>query len=191
MTHVHMPVSPDGDRSKRKYLEIPTDLPILFLAGPIRNAPRWHTDVIRIALKRSWNGFITSPAHQIESDLFDLVESDKPEYQVFARQRAWEQHYMYGAAKNGCIMFWLCKETAVKQFPNKVYAHITMLELGKWIERKKLVPQTRLVIGTDGEFPELSTIEFEIKTELRGFVIHGSLEETVDVALKTTIKQKE
>lgn len=191
MIRVHMPVSPDGDRSKRKCLKIPTNLPILFLAGPIRNAPQWHTDAVRIALKRGWEGFITSPAHQIETDLLDVVESDKLEYDVFPRQRAWEQHYMYNAARNGCIMFWLCKEAAIRQFPNKVYAHITMLELGKWIERKKLLPETRLVIGTDGEFPELSTIEFEIGTELPEFVIHRSLEETVDAALKTILKPKE
>jgi hypothetical protein len=190
MIVVHQPVSPEGDQSKRKCLKIPTALPILFLAGPIRNAPPWHSQAIRIALKQNWQGFIASPAHQIDADLLGLIESDKPEYGTFPRQRAWEQYYMYSAAENGCIMFWLCKEAAVKQFTNKVYAHITMLELGKWIERKKLLPKTRLVIGTDGEFPELSTIEFEIGIELPGFIIHRSLEETVEAGIKTSLNTK-
>ena len=190
-TRVHLPVFPDGDQSKRRYLKIPMSLPILFLAGPIRNAPQWHTDAIRIALKQDWEGLIVAPAHQIDTDLLDLVEPDSPKYDVFSRQRAWEQYYMYKAVESGCIMFWLCKEAAVRHFPGKVYAHITMLELGKWIERRKFLPQTQLVIGTDGEFPELSTIEFEIGTELPGFVIHRSLQETVDAALKTTLNAKE
>lgn len=185
MLHIHMPVSPDGNLKKRRNVHIPTSLPILFLAGPIRNAPPWHSEAVRIVDAQKWSGFIASPAHKLEADLLDLIEPDKDEYNVFPRQRAWEQHYMYKAARSGCIMFWLCKEVAVKQFPNKVYAHITMLELGKWIERKKIYPQTKLTIGTDGEFPELSTIEFEIKTELPGFVIHRSLRATVEAAIKT------
>jgi hypothetical protein len=87
-------------------------------------------------------------------------------------------------------MFWLCKQSPIKEFPHKIYAHMTMFELGKWIERKKLLPQTRLVVGVDGEFPELSTIEFEISTELPGLTIHRSLEETVDAAIKTSSNQK-
>lgn len=184
MLHIHMPVSPDGDLGKRRFVNIPTSLPILFLAGPIRNAPQWHSDSIRIANDLDWSGFIASPARNLEADLLDLIEPDNGEYNVFPKQRAWEQHYMYQAAERGCIMFWLCKELSIKQFPDKVYAHITMLELGKWIERRKLLHQTRLAIGTDGEFPELSTIEFEIKTELPGFVIQRSLRETVEAAFK-------
>lgn len=148
---------------------------------------KWWLTPFPHVLKQGWQGFIASPAHEIAPDLLTLVLGDDMAYDVFLRQRAWEQYYMYSAAENGCILFWLSEEEATKRFPNKVYAQITMLELGKWIERKKLIPQTRLVIGADERFPQLGTVEFEVSVELPGFKIHRSLEETVRAALRTTL----
>ena len=188
---LHLPIlfSLPGIGPAGRKVKIPSDLPILFAAGPIRNAPEWHSEAIRIVRQRNQPIFLACPAHQIAKELLDLVETDRPEYEVFPRQRAWEQYYMYLAAQHGCIFFWLCIEAPVREFPDKVYAHITMLELGKWIERKKVFPETRLVIGTDGKFPEWSTIEYEIKTELPGLPIHYSLKETVDAALTIAMKE--
>jgi hypothetical protein len=185
-TRVHLPLLfslPEYAGEGRK-VEIPTDLPILFLAGPIRNAPAWHSVAIRHAMQQDHALFIACPAREVSQDLRGFVEEDKPEYASFHRQRAWEQHYMYGAAETGCILFWLCRESPIRLFPEKVYAHITMLELGKWLERKKLQPETRLVIGTDGGFPEWPTIRYEIESELPRLPIYYSLEETVDAAIK-------
>ena len=67
---------------------------------------------------------------------------------------------------------------------DKVYAHMTMFELGKWVERARLIPGTKIFIGTDGNFPEFHTLEIEIKTELGDdFPIYRTLESTVDAAL--------
>lgn len=179
-TRVHQPGSPIAGR--RKNLNIPISLPFIFLAGPIRNAPDWHNAAIRAAVAQDWEGFIVSPSRSIALGLIGLIEPDDPRYGTFSRQRAWEQYYMYSAANAGCVMFWLCGEHLPKKSLEKVYAHITMMELGKWIERKKLIPETRLVIGTDGNFPEWSTIEFELDMELPGFHVCRSLEETVRAA---------
>ena len=185
-THVHLPSlsSPSLISGRRKNINIPTNLPIIFSAGPIRNAPPWHSLAIRYILEKDPEVFFACPAWKIDSDLVRFIEKDKSVYELFLRQRAWEQHYMYRAAESGCIFFWLCGEAPEKEFEGKVYSHITMMELGKWIERKKLLPQTRLVIGTDGRFPEWSTIDFEIGTELPTFRICSSLKETVEAALR-------
>lgn len=171
-------IGPEGRKVK-----IPTYLPIVFSAGPIGNAPPWHDEALRIALARNEKVFFVSPVRSVAEDLVQYVEKDAQGYGTFHRQRALEQYYMYLAALSGCIFFWLCKEQLPKKNPDKVYGHMSTFELGKWIERKKLHPATRLVIGTDGDFPEWSTLEFEIKTELPGLPIYGTLAQTVHAAL--------
>lgn len=184
-TKIHIPVhhSLPGSGEKGRKVKIPTDLPILFLAGPIRNGPRWHNDAIRLILDKDAPVFVASPARRVSDDIFVHVEKDSEEHETFPRQRAWEQHYMYAAARCGCIIFWLPKEELPRKHKDKVYAHISMLELGKWIEHKSLFPETPVVFGTDGNFPEWDTIRFEIETEIRNPIICYSLEETVEKGL--------
>lgn len=183
-TKIHLPRSCYGNEM-RKNVNIGTNLPTIFLAGPIRNAPRWQEKAVKIFLEKNEAVFVASPTRDLSLDLMPFVERDNPfNYQTFERQRAWEQHYLYSASNKGCIIFYLPKEAEVKEFPDKLYAHITMMELGEWIARCKADKEINLVIGTDGNFPEWSTIEYEIKTELPMTPICSSLEETVETALK-------
>ncbi len=157
---VHLPIN-ENDRK----VKIITTKPIVFLAGPIRNAPPWRNDAIKLLIEKGLDIFIASPARTISEELRPYVAKDKPEYELFERQRAWEQHYLYEAAKNGCIFFYLPKEAEVKEVADKVYSHITMMELGEWIERHKNNKEMNLVIATDGNFPEWSTIKYELEKE--------------------------
>lgn len=194
-TRVHLAVIPsyEGPGFPGRKVLVTTDLPVFFTAGPIRNAPLWHEAVTRYVVAKDVPVQLVAPIREIAADLQPYVTVDQAAFTTFPRQRALEQHYMYlagnpkkkrGTKKSGCIMFWLCGEMLPKADPNKVYAHITMFELGKWVERARLIPGTRIVIGTDGNFPEFSTLEFEIKTELGAdFPIYRTLEETVDAAL--------
>jgi len=59
-----------------------------------------------------------------------------------------------------------------------------MLELGEWIARCTSNKEINLVIGTDGSFPEWSTIKNEIETELPMTKICTSLEETISSAIE-------
>ncbi|MBP7831660.1 MAG: hypothetical protein KA028_01430 [Candidatus Pacebacteria bacterium] len=181
---IHTPTSKYGT-SVRKNVKIETTKPVLFLAGPIRNAPKWQEEAIDILFQKNETVFVASPTRTLGKTLDGFTEVDKPqEYETFIRQRAWEQYYMYAAAKKGTIIFFLPKEAEVKEFPDKVYAHITMMELGLWIARCKMDKEINLVIGTDGNFPEWSTIEFEIKTEIPHVQIYDSLEKTIDAAIE-------
>lgn len=179
-TMIHTPKTGD-----LKNVNIPTTRPVIFLAGPIRNAPKWQEKAIEILLEKNEAVFVASPTREISKHLTIFTEPARSEeYKAFERQRAWEQFYLNQAAEKGCILFWLPKESDVKEFEGKVYAHITMMELGEWIARKKMNPKINLVIGTDGDFPEWSTIEFELKTELPDLTICTSLDQSIDKALE-------
>ncbi len=158
-TKIHLPISNEN----RKVKIIPNQ-PVVFLAGPIRNAPPWRDEVIETLLEKNLNIFIASPSRTISDKLRPHVEIDNKEYEVFERQRAWEQYYLDAASKNGCILFYLPKESETKEVPDKIYAHITMLELGEWLVRHEIDKNINLIIATDWNFSEWSTIEYEIKT---------------------------
>ncbi|MEX2010255.1 MAG: nucleoside 2-deoxyribosyltransferase domain-containing protein [Parcubacteria group bacterium] len=180
---VHLPIN-ENDRK----VKIVTTKPIVFLAGPIRNALPWRDDAIKLLIEKELDVFIASPARTIDDGLRQYVEKDKPEYEVFERQRAWEQYYLYEAAKNGCVFFYLPKEAEIKEVADKVYAHITMLELGEWIERHKNNKNINLVIATDGNFPEWSTVKYELEKE-EVTNIYLSMQDGIDAVAHLISKQ--
>ena len=177
-TKIHLPVNENGKKVKI----VPTQ-PVVFLAGPIGNAPEWRNEAISLLIQNNADIFIASPKRTISDELKQYVEVDNTEYELFERQRAWEQYYLECASKNGCILFYLPKEMDKKEIPDKVYAHITMLELGEWITRYNQNNNINLVIATDGNFQEWSTIEYELKT-IGITKIYFSLEEGIDAVLK-------
>lgn len=181
-TTVHLPIN-ENDRK----VKIVTPKPIIFLAGPIRNAPPWRNEAIKLLIEKDLGVFIASPARTISEELRPYVEKDKVEYELFERQRAWEQYYLYEAAKKGCVFFYLPKESETKEVEDKVYSHITMLELGEWIERHKNNKKINLVIATDGSFPEWSVVKYELEKE--GVTnIYLSLTEGIDAVARLVSK---
>ncbi|MFA7315608.1 MAG: nucleoside 2-deoxyribosyltransferase domain-containing protein [Candidatus Paceibacterota bacterium] len=184
-TKIHLPRSYYGNEMRKNVRIEPFLLPTIFLAGPIRNAPKWQEEAIKILLDRDEKLFVSSPTRELSKDLMSSVEKDNPfNYQTFERQRAWEQYYLNSASQKGCIIFWLPREAEPKEFPDKVYAHITMMELGEWIARKKADKEINIVFGSDGNFPEWSTILYEIASELPTVPIRNSLEDVIDTAIQ-------
>lgn len=181
-TKVHLPISNKG----RKIKIFPTQ-PVIFLAGPIRNAEHWHNTAIQYLLDKNVDAFVASPRRTADESLRPYIEIDDASYEVFPRQRAWEQYYLNQAADNGCILFYLPKETSEKDAPEKVYAHITMMELGEWIARHKVNPKINLIVASDGDFPEWSTIRFELETE-GVHSIYSSLEDGLNAAIRAIEK---
>ncbi len=161
----------------------PLSLPTIYLAGPVRNAPKWQEEAIKLLLEENEEVFVASPTRVLSAELIQFVEKDDPsKYQTFERQRAWERYYLNGASQNGCIVFWLPKALEPKEFPNKQYAHITMMELGEWIARKKANKNINIILGTDGEFPEWSIIHYEILSEIPGVQIFSSIKNIIYTA---------
>jgi len=190
MTQLHIAV-----RNGRKAV-IPTGLPVIFTAGPIRNGPIWQNEAMRYAIgasaERGKDLFIASPLRDTGDFADDLMPYLAPfdGEENFPRQRAWEQYYLNEASNdNGCILFWLAAPLPRDQWqwPEKSYAQITMLELGYWLCMAEQYPLLNLVIGADPNFPELSTVLFEIKTLLGdNFVVYDNLSQTVDAAITAT-----
>jgi len=176
-TDIHIALSEDNRKIK-----LPPILPTLFLAGPIRNAPKWHYDAIRYLLNKDTKTFIAVPIRTVPDDIKPHILLDEDLFfHTFERQRAWELYYLFHAKRKGCIMFWLPKEAEVKEFQDKIYAHITMMELGTAMGSYTHKP-FNLVVGTDGEFPEWNTIKLDL--EENKIPICYTLEDTIETALK-------
>lgn len=177
-TDIHIALSLDG-----KKLKIQPHKPVLFLAGPIRNAPKWHQEAIRIAIDADTETFVAAPIRSVPDDIRPYVLTDTSS-EVFERQRMWELYYLSEAINDGCIIFWLPKEADIKEFQDKIYAHITMMELGTALAAKRIYGKDfNLVIGTDGEFPEWKTVLIDIELT-EGIPICYTLEDTISTALK-------
>ena len=55
---------------------------------------------------------------------------------------------------------------------------MTRVELGQWMTNYRHNPEVRFCIGSDGEFPELETIRYDLHLDTPHKEIKKSLEET-------------
>lgn len=152
--------------------------PVIFLAGPIRGAPKWHYDAIDYLKDKSVT--IAAPIREIRDDLrkYLLNEYSDPNH----RQRTWELVLLNEAWRDGCVMFWLPGE--LEHRCEKAYGAMTRMELGETIARHKFGPKTNFVVGTDGNFSEFRTMLLDIEKFAPGTPIYSTLEDTCDAALK-------
>jgi hypothetical protein len=156
------------------------DDPLIFLAGPIRGAPNWQDEAVGFLFLQKQNITIASPRRGIREKIAPYVVNGNENY--FNRQRAWERHYLDIASKTGAILFWLPGEE--KHDCNKVYGAMTRLELGQWMTNYRHDNSLKFLIGSDGKFPELGTISYDLQLDASTKKIYGSLEETCLEALK-------
>jgi hypothetical protein len=155
--------------------------PLIFLAGPIGSAPDWQSKAVLILLSHSRDSglIIASPRreHELEVAKCAIIGDNGH----FPRQRAWERHYLDVASRAGAIMFWLPGEEI--HDPKKVYGAMTRMELGQWMTNYRHDGSVRMVVGGDGRFPEMHTIEYDLSLDMPGKRIYGTLEDTCDAAL--------
>jgi hypothetical protein len=157
------------------------EYPLIFLAGPIRGAPDWHSDAIKFLFSQKGDLFVASPRRVIASSLSGHVAEGNNSY--FSRQRAWERHYISAASRNGVILFWLPREAEHKC--RKPYASMTRVELGQVSTHYKFDNSVRFVIGTEGEFQDLDAIGYDLSLDAPGKKVKvQTLEETCLDALK-------
>jgi hypothetical protein len=153
--------------------------PLIFLAGPIRSAPNWQDEAIKILFSQEPNLIIASPRRGIREDISEYILQGDENY--FPRQRTWERHYLDIASKKGAILFWLPGEA--EHNCEKVYGAMTRMELGQWITRYSLDNKIKICIGSDRNFQELDTIKYDLSIDAPDKKIFNSLEETCDEAL--------
>jgi hypothetical protein len=169
----------------KKYVETGEN-PLIFLTGPCGGAPRWQEEAINIIISLDKNILIASPRDLSRFDLIrQVLDGDDSR---FHRQRAWERYYLDLASKNGAIMFWLPKEE--EHNCRKVYGAMTRLELGQCMTEYRHDNSYRFCIGSDGQFPELRTIEYDLSLDAPDKKILGTLDETCREAIRLALSSR-
>ncbi len=160
------------------------DAPLIFLAGPIRSAPNWQDEAIRILFSYDQNLVIASPRRDMRDTIAPYIATGIEDH--FHRQRAWERHYLDIASKTGCILFWLPGEEV--HDCNKVYGAMTRVELGEWMTNYRHDNSVRFCVGSDGRFQELDTIRYDMSIDAHGKDVKTTLEDTCIEALRLAKK---
>lgn len=161
--------------------------PLIFLAGPIRGAPRWRDVALRYILNSRNDIYIATPEKNIyDNDLKAFAIKSGDSY--LSRQREWERHYLNHASIRGAIMFWLPQEVAHNC--DVAYGSITKLELGQWMTKFNSNKNLRIAIGCDGNFSEWHTIKYDLSQDAPEIKIKNTLEETCDEAIRLACKTK-
>lgn len=156
------------------------EAPLIFLAGPIRSAPNWQDEAIDLLLSKNSDLVIASPRRGIRDKIAPHIVTGDENY--FSRQRAWERHYLEIASKTGAILFWLPGE--VEHNCEKVYGAMTRVEIGQWMTNYRHNNSVRFCVGSDGKFPEMHTIDYDLQLDAPNKKIFSSLEGTCDEAVR-------
>ncbi len=156
------------------------EAPLIFLAGPIRSAPNWQDEAICFLFSQEPNLVIASPRRGIRDKIAQYIVPGDETY--FPRQRAWERHYLAIASKRGTILFWLPGEA--EHDCQKVYGAMTRVEIGQWTTRYNFDKNVHFCIGSDGKFPELPSIEFDLNMDAPDKDLKKTLEETCAEAIQ-------
>lgn len=90
--------------------------PLIFLAGPIQNAPDWQTQAIATINLMAPSLSVANP------------RCPPPWHGDFDLQVAWEHRHLERARLHGCVLFWLAKEES--HDCARAYAQTTRFELG-------------------------------------------------------------
>ena len=157
--------------------------PLVFLAGPIREAPNWQDYAATFLLSKEPDLTVASPRRGKRNPIFRyLLEGDENH---FSRQREWERHYLDLASKRGAILFWLPGETLHEC--SKAYGAMTRLELGQVMTASRIVDFVNFCVGSDGEFSELNTIKYDLSLDAPDKFVFNTLEETCREALRLAV----
>jgi len=138
---------PTYDRTKK---------PLIFLAGPIKEAIRWQNKTAEILAKLAPEINIASPRYigENQDTIGDFYLQEKPNEQI-----DWETYHLNKAGKNGVVLFWLAKEA--EHYCSRAFAQTSRFELGEWKE-KHLTQNSKLVVGIEEGFSGKGYIEYRL-----------------------------
>jgi hypothetical protein len=154
--------------------------PVIFLAGPIHGAPPWQPAAYDV-IARSGEEFVVATPRRFHSPTHYRAKATDGR-RHFHRQRAWERYYMDLAARQGCILFWLPRPAG--KLDGMVYGATTRYEIGLWSSRYSRDNTIGLTVGTDGKFPTVHTIAYDLEKEMGDAGLHDTLKRTVEAAME-------
>jgi hypothetical protein len=156
------------------------ETPLIFLAGPIKEAPNWQDEAACFLLSQKRDLLVASPRSGVRDEIAKYVLIGDETF--FSRQREWERYYLDVASQRGAILFWLPGE--VEHDCHKSYGAMTRLELGQWMTNYKHDRNVRFCVGSDGKFSELNTIRYDLQMDAPDKDIKKTLEATCREALR-------
>ena len=154
------------------------DSPIIFLAGPISNAPNWQDKAIETITNLSDKIYVASPRR--ESNFSSLTSESKFEHQL-----DWERHYLDLASTQGAILFWL--PAAKIHDCNRAYARDTRGELGEWRGRLSYDPDLRVIIGGENAFDGIDIIRRNYQAIKPEMEFYNTLDELCKQAISIVL----
>ena len=161
-----------------------TNEPIIYLAGPILNAPEWQDEASLYILKKEPNIIIATPRSGIRDTIQPYIITEEQDKTKFPRQVAWEKEHLTIASRTGAILFWLPEQKKQLDEEEKVYGALTRVEIGQWMTEYKHDPRIHICFGTDGKFSEIDQIQWYLQQYAPDKKIHATLEETCDEAIR-------
>lgn len=171
----------------KTFYEKKDDLPVFFLAGPVRGGDDWQQACCREIQKYISDFYIAIPYYhkELSEDHPFIALRVMGDENYFERQLNWERYYLDLASTNGCVIFWLPVESTINpRIGGGPYATDTRGELGEWRGRLMNNPKLKVVVGGDADFISMSQIERNFKLAVRpDFPIYATLAETVKAAV--------
>ena len=100
---------------------------------------------------------------------------------TYNEQVDWETFHLRKAGENGCVLFWLAKET--KHDCSRAYAQTTRFELAEWKMKHEFF-KSNLVIGIEDGFTGAKYIKRRFMQDCPEVPVCDSLEETCEQAVR-------
>jgi len=159
---------------------VPWDGSLVFIGGPIQNAPAWHEKAIS-TLEDLIPG-VTVACPKRPAGVKKDFSQDKYEEQV-----DWETYYLNSSYMMGGILFWLPVQESRSDRP---YGQTTRFELGEWKTKFQVNPFP-FSVGIEPGFPNEKYLRRRLQQDCEpfGLVVKSSLKETcMDMADKIKVK---
>ena len=157
---------------------------LIFLGGPIRHAPEWQLEAIKL-LRKSTETRIACPRrpHFGTKEECESVGALWQLYDNFQRTD-WELNHLDYARQNGVVMFFLAKP--ISHDCNYPYAQTTRVEMGFMLGKNASCGIGNVVIGIEEGFPGSEYIEYLVSSD-RVNLGKGGLFWGLEEACKATI----
>ena len=126
------------------------EMPLIFLAGPIRDAPDWQEKAIDYLVTKDEEIAIVNPRWDAKRKVVEQSMDGIRNH--FKRQREWERHYLDLGYEKGAVLFWLAEAPG----------YMTRLELGQAMTRYKFRKPTNFCVGGENTFNDIETIEYDL-----------------------------
>jgi len=100
---------------------------------------------------------------------------------MYNEQVDWETFHLRKAGENGCILFWLAKETV--HDCSRAYAQTSRFELAEWKMRHELL-KANLVVGIEEGFTGARYIKRRLMQDCPDILVCDSLKAACELAVK-------